>query len=179
MSSQADTARELVHKGCSSANTQRSTLDASVQMATPPFRLAQQLQEQRHAHLARVQQWVGVVAVEVVRLQVLLWRALAGRPVGNSDCHRQAGNHVCLGMTRASYCSCCHTATGDSGTPACCWFLVAVVAAALLHFSRYTVRFLIQAGFEGLSSWWQQGIGSGHSTWGLHSPRGAPHVCTV
>jgi hypothetical protein len=21
------------------------------------------------------------------------------------------------------------------------------------------------AGFEGLSSWWQQGIGSGHSTW--------------
>jgi hypothetical protein len=48
----------------------------------------------------------------------------------------------------------------------------------LLHFSRYTVRFLMRAGFEGLSSWWQQGIGSGHSTWAF-SPREAPHACTV
>jgi hypothetical protein len=31
--------------------------------------------------------------------------------------------------------------------------------SASLHFSRYTVRFLMRAGFEGLSSWWQQGIG--------------------
>jgi hypothetical protein len=34
-----------------------------------------------------------------------------------------------------------------------------------MYFSRYTVRFLMRAGFEGLSSLWQQGIGSGHSTW--------------
>jgi hypothetical protein len=34
-----------------------------------------------------------------------------------------------------------------------------------VHFSRYTVRFLMRAGFKGLFSWWQQGIGSGHSTW--------------
>jgi hypothetical protein len=42
---------------------------------------------------------------------------------------------------------------------------VAQMESASLHFSRYTVRFLMRAGFEGLSSWWQQGIGSGHSTW--------------
>jgi hypothetical protein len=44
---------------------------------------------------------------------------------------------------------------------------VALMESASLHFSRYTVRFLMRAGFGGLSSWWQQGIGSGHSTWAL------------
>jgi hypothetical protein len=44
---------------------------------------------------------------------------------------------------------------------------VAQMESASLHFSRYTVRFLMRAGFGGLSSWWQQGIGSGHSTWAL------------
>ena len=56
---------------------------------------------------------------------------------------------------------------------------VAQMENASLHFSRYTVRFLMWAGFGGLSSWWPQGIGSGHSTMGPHSPREAPHVCTV
>jgi hypothetical protein len=42
---------------------------------------------------------------------------------------------------------------------------VAQMETASLHFSRYTVPLLMPAGFEGLSSWWQQGIGLGHSTW--------------
>jgi hypothetical protein len=42
-----------------------------------------------------------------------------------------------------------------------------VALASTLHFSRYTVRFLMRAGFGGLSSWWQQGIRSGHSIWAL------------
>jgi hypothetical protein len=44
---------------------------------------------------------------------------------------------------------------------------VAHMEGALLPFSRYAVRFLMWAGFEGLPFWWQQEIGSGHSTWAL------------
>jgi hypothetical protein len=44
---------------------------------------------------------------------------------------------------------------------------VAQMEDASLHFSRYTVRFPMRAGFGGLSTWWQQEIGSGHSTWAL------------
>jgi hypothetical protein len=38
---------------------------------------------------------------------------------------------------------------------------------ALHHVYLYTVRFPMRAGFGGLSTWWQQEIGSGHSTWTL------------
>jgi hypothetical protein len=38
---------------------------------------------------------------------------------------------------------------------------------AAIHISRYTVRFPMRAGFGGLPTWWQQEIGSGHSTWAL------------
>ncbi len=44
---------------------------------------------------------------------------------------------------------------------------VAHMEDASLHFSRYTVRFPMRAGCGGLSTWWQQEIGSGHSTWAL------------
>jgi hypothetical protein len=37
---------------------------------------------------------------------------------------------------------------------------VAQMETPSLHFSRYTIRFLMRAGFGGLSSWWQQGIGT-------------------
>ena len=30
-----------------------------------------------------------------------------------------------------------------------------------------TVRFPMRVGFEGLSTWWQQEIGAGHSIWAL------------
>ena len=72
-----------------------------------------------------------------------------------------------LSLCRKMLMSGLQSSDGLCGMQICHMPAVAQMESALLHFSRYTVRFLMRAGFEGLSSWWQQGIGSGHSTWAL------------
>jgi hypothetical protein len=52
----------------------------------------------------------------------------------------------------------------------------------MLHASLLQLLEMIlgmRAGIEGLSSWWQQETGSGHSAWALTFHVRHPHVCTV